>query len=53
MSIAVEKCCGMGCEAQGVRQDGFDFFVCDNCLAELEFWLQFYGRQQTVLHEKN
>lgn len=32
----LKKCSAKGCASQGVPQTGFDFFVCDHHLAELE-----------------
>ncbi len=48
-----QKCVGKGCKEQGEASAGFDFFVCENCLAELAFWLEFYGRQKAARHEDN
>lgn len=32
----MQKCNFVGCEAQGEPEEGFDFFVCEKCLDELE-----------------
>jgi hypothetical protein len=36
MSTEPQKCLGKGCDAQGVPQEGFDFFFCQKCCDELE-----------------
>lgn len=41
------KCCGKGCENRGVPEPGFDFYLCADCAGELEFWLEFFGRQRS------
>lgn len=45
------KCVSRECEKRGVPDVGFDFFLCADCGAELEFWLEFFARKDRA--EKN
>lgn len=42
-----------GCDAQGVPQDGFDFFACEKCCAELERLMEQMHAQRMARHEQN
>lgn len=44
------QCCGRTtgeprCENYGIPEAGDDWFCCGEHLAELDFWLQFYGER--------
>jgi len=47
----IQKCVCKDCESRGEPQEGFDFFCCENCLAELAFWLDFLAMQKQCGNE--
>jgi len=50
---AEQKCCCKGCELRGVPSEGFDFYVCDGCLEELDRCLQAEGAKVYGRHSNN
>jgi hypothetical protein len=47
------KCCFKDCQTTGVPQEGFDFFACEPCLAELERLMQRLYREKHGKHDRN
>jgi hypothetical protein len=53
MNAPEQKCCFKGCTNRGIPQDGFDFFVCDDCFVELEACLEKESDKRLERHANN
>jgi len=51
--MKIEKCCGKGCQNRGEPQEGFDFFLCDDCAEELERCLEIEWLNKYVRYPRN
>lgn len=51
--MSEQKCCFKECENRGEPQEGFDFYMCEQCGIELERLLNQMYKQREDRHSNN
>lgn len=54
MAVNKQKCCFAHCQNEGEPQEGFDFFVCEQCFKDFDLFLEReWAEKEKPLSTKN